>query len=222
MAILRAGAMAIAREPTGTAELDETLAGIVQRAAELAEADVVVARLADESGALVAHAVHTGSEAVRAELESSRIPPEAAPAEEQQDLELLPAQLRLAAERISAVGVLQLPVRDNGDLVGSLELLRTRSGFGERQCELARAAADEVALARRAFWSGEARRTAPDALELVGDALAAAADETQAAEQVASLAAEATGAAACLLWRYEAEGAVLDAAAGIDADEPPT
>jgi hypothetical protein len=40
-----------AREPTGVTDLDGALAAIVERAAELAGADIVVARLVDETGA---------------------------------------------------------------------------------------------------------------------------------------------------------------------------
>src|SRR5439155_19516267 len=142
--------VATTREPTGVAGLDEALAAIVERAAELAEADIVVARLADDSGTLTAHAVHAPSESIRAELEGSRIDAGSIPLEEHSDPELLDRALRLAAERISAVGVLHLPVRDGGDLVGALELLRSKNAFDNRQRTLARAAADNVALARRA------------------------------------------------------------------------
>ena len=47
-----------------------------------------------------------------------------------------------------------------------------------------------------------------------GDALAAGSDETRAADQVATLAAEATGARACVVWRYEEQGPVLAALSG--------
>ena len=121
--------------------------------------------------------------------------------------------------------MLQLPVLDGGTLVGSLELLRRRSEFGERERRLAAAAAENVALARRAFGHGGPAVTATDLLGLAGDALAAGSDETRAADQVATLAAEATGARACLVWRYEPQGPVLSAlsgsalqtAAGLDA-----
>ena len=178
----------MATQPTGVAGLDEALTAIVERAAELTEADVVVARLADESGSLTAHAVHAPSESIRAELEGSRIDPDAAPVEEHSNVELLPRALRLVVERVSAVGILQLPVREEGALVGSLELLRSRRSFDERQLRLARAAADDVALAKRAFADSGAARTAPDPIELAGDALAAGSDETRAADHVAALA----------------------------------
>jgi serine phosphatase RsbU (regulator of sigma subunit) len=211
--------MTAAREATGIATLDEALASIAARAAELTEADVVVVRLADEGGGLVAHAVHARSESLRAELEGSRI--ESAPAEEQLDLEGLPRSLQLAAERLSASGVIQLPVRAATGVVGSLELLRSRDPFDERELRLARAAADEVELARRAFARATSPGRRPDPLELAGDGLAAASDETRAADQVAALAAEATGAEACLLWRYGEGEPVLAALAGPKATATP-
>ncbi|MGB2875156.1 MAG: SpoIIE family protein phosphatase [Gaiellaceae bacterium] len=215
--------MAFAREPSGIAHLDEALEAIVARTAELAEADIVVAWLADESGGLIAHAVHASSESVRAELEGSRIEAEAVPLNEQSDLDCLPRPLKVAAERLSAVGVLRLPVRDNGAVVGSVELMRSRTEFDERQRALARAAAADVALARRAFPETDAKRTAPDPLELAGDALAAGSDEARAADQVAALAAEATGAQVCLVWRYDEDGTpVLAALAGPAAAAPPS
>src|SRR5919206_4930690 len=99
MAILTTGAIVLAaREPTGVSDLDATLTAIVERAARLAEADLVIARIADESGGLVAHAVHARSESVRAELEGSRLDAAAAPQGEQAGIDELPRGLRDAAE----------------------------------------------------------------------------------------------------------------------------
>jgi serine phosphatase RsbU (regulator of sigma subunit) len=207
--------MAVTREQTGLAGLDEALAAIAARAAEVARADVVVARLADESGGVTARAVHAESAALRAELEGSRLGPGAVPAEERDELPQLPPPLRRLAERLGAAGVLQLPVRDGPAVVGSLELLRRRGTFDDRERRLARAAADEIALARRAFGDGIASAVAaPDLLGLAGDALAAASDETRAADQLAALAAAVTAARACLIWRYEPQGPVLAALSG--------
>ena len=212
--------MVAAREPTGVNSLDATLTAIVERAARLAEADVVIARIADESGGLVAHAVHARSESVRAELEGSRIDAATAPVAEQAGLEELPQSLQVAAERLAVVDGLRLPVRDNGSLIGSVELLRTRTQFDELALALARAAADEVALAWRAY--GEPGRATRDVLELAGDALAAGSAETHAADQVAHLSAEATDANACLVWRYEeGDKPVLAALAGPDSAAAP-
>jgi serine phosphatase RsbU (regulator of sigma subunit) len=214
--------MAVTREPAGVASLDEALTAIVARAAEVARADVVVARLADDSGGVTARAVHAASAALRAELEGSRLGPGAVPADERYELLQLPRPLRHLAERLGAAGVLQLPVRDGPAVVGSLELLRRGGEFDERERRLAAATADEIALARRAFRDGDASAVAaPDLLGLAGDALAAGSDETRAADQVATLAAEATGAKACLIWRYEAQGPVLAALSGASLPTAP-
>jgi serine phosphatase RsbU (regulator of sigma subunit) len=207
--------MAVAREQTGVGGLDSALSAIVERTAGVAGADVVVARLLDDSGGLTARAVHAASAALRAELEGSRLGPGTIPAEERAELLQLTTPLRRVAERLGARGVLQLPVLDAGAVVGSLELLRRRGDFDERGRRLAAAAADEVALARRAFGDGDRSAVAaPDLLGLAGDALAAGSDETRAADQVATLAAEATRARACLVWRYEPQGPLLAALAG--------
>jgi len=205
--------MAVTRGPAGVVGLDEALAAIVKRAAEVARADVVVARLADDSGGVTARAVHAASAALRAELEGSRLGPGAVPAEERGEAAQLSGPLRRLAEQYG--GVLQLPVRHGPSVVGSLELLRRRGEFDERERRLARAAADEITLALRAFGDGDRSSVAaPDLLALAGDALAAGSDESRAADQVATLAAEATGARACLIWRYEPQGPVLAALSG--------
>jgi serine phosphatase RsbU (regulator of sigma subunit) len=206
--------MAVARDTTGVGALDTALASIVRRVAENAGADVVVARLRDDSGGLTARAVHAASAALRAELEGARLGPGAVPLEPRDELLQLPPPLRRVAEQLGATAVLQLPVLDGDGVVGSLELLRQRGDFDDRERRLATAAAEEVALARRALGDGDGSTVAPDLLGLAGDALAAGSDESRAAEQVATLAAEATGARACLVWRYEPRGAVLAALSG--------
>jgi serine phosphatase RsbU (regulator of sigma subunit) len=213
--------MAVTRASAGIAGLDEALAAIVTRAADVTRADVVVARLADDSGGVTTRAVHASSAALQAELEGSRLEPGAVPAEERDELSQLSRPLQRLAERLGADGVLQLPVRDGPAVVGSLELLRRRGRFDERERRLARATADEIALSWRALGDGDASAVAaPDLLGLAGDALAAASDEARAADQVAALAAEATGARACLIWRYEQQGPVLAALAGTASTAP--
>ncbi|MDQ2909564.1 MAG: GAF domain-containing protein, partial [Actinomycetota bacterium] len=136
--------MAVARDTSGAAGLDQALAEIVERAAELAEADVVVARLGDDAGGLIARAVHASSAALQAELEGSRISAGSMPAEERDELLQLPRPLWRVAEQLGATAVLQLPVRAGGAVIGSLELMRRRGAFDERGRALARAAADQV------------------------------------------------------------------------------
>jgi serine phosphatase RsbU (regulator of sigma subunit) len=190
------------------------LEAVVARTAEVTGADVVVARLVDESGCATARAVHAESPALRAELEGSRVAAPKIAAEEHDDPDSLPPPLRRVTEQLAAQGILQLPVRDGHAVVGSLELVRRRHVFDDRERRLALAAADEIALARRAFGDGAAVAAAPDLLALAGDALAAGSDDARAADQVATLAAEATGARACVVWRYEPQGPVLAALSG--------
>jgi len=191
------------------------LEAVVARTAEVTGADVVVARLVDESGCATARAVHAESPALRAELEGSRVSAPKIPAEEHDDPDSLPPPLRRMSEQLDAQGILQLPVRDGHAVVGSLELVRRRHAFDQRERHLARAASDEIALARRAFGDGSATAAAaPDLIGLAGDALAAGSDEARAADQVATLATEATGARACVVWRYEVQGPVLAALSG--------
>ena len=193
--------------------LDAALDAIAARTADVVGANVVVVRLVDESGSAVARAVHAESAALRAELEGSRLSAPLVPAEPLDSRDDLPAPLRRVAEQLGAVGVLRLPVREGGAVVGSLELFRRHDGFDERERTLGLAAADEIALARRAFGDGDAA-AGPDLLGLAGDALAAGSDEARAADQVATLAAEATGAKACVVWRYEQQGPVVAAISG--------
>jgi serine phosphatase RsbU (regulator of sigma subunit) len=206
--------MSITGETRDLVGLDAALAAIAGRTADVIGANVVVARLVDESGCAVARAVHADSAALRAELEGSRLSPPLVPAEPLEGRDDLPAPLRRVAEQLGAVGVLRLPVREGNAVVGSLELFRRRDEFDERERTLGLAAADEIALARRAFGDGDAAVAGPDLLGLAGDALAAGSDEARAADQVATLAAEATGAKACIVWRYEQQGPVVAAISG--------
>jgi serine phosphatase RsbU (regulator of sigma subunit) len=213
----------VVRDTSGAAGLDRALAEIVGSAAEVTEADVVVARLGDDAGGLTARAVYAFSAALQAELEGSRIGAGSVPAEERNELLQLPQPLQRVAEQLGAVAVLQLPVRAGGTVVGSLELMRRSEPFDERERVFARATADQVALACLAFGDGNGVHPgAPDLLELAGDALAAGSDEARAADQVAALAAEATGAKTCLVWRYEADGPVLAALSGPAGTAAPT
>jgi serine phosphatase RsbU (regulator of sigma subunit) len=202
--------MAVVRDTSEATGLDQALAEIVEHAAGLTEADVVVARLGDNGGGLIARAVHASSASLQAELEGSRISAGSVPSDENDEVLQLPRPLRRVADQLGATAVLQLPVLSGGSVVGSLELMRRRGEFDERARSLARTAAGQVALARRAFGEGDgSERSSHDLLGLAGDALAAGSDEFRAADQVAALAGEATGARGCLLWRYETEGPVL-------------
>jgi serine phosphatase RsbU (regulator of sigma subunit) len=209
---------------------EQPLTELVQAVARAAGADVVIARLA-EDGQLVARAVHTESAALAAELEGSRIPAEAIGSQEVEYASApgdptAPAAVRRIAARAHTPVVRLVPVVVDGETVASLDLLKGGTPFGFRERILARVAAAHLAAAAR-LQSAETEHVASKAdvqlssLELVGDALAAGADEAETAEHVARLAAEAAGAVGATVWRLEPDvpPAYL-AAYGLDLEPP--
>ena len=199
--------------------------GIVAAAAgRAADASVVVARVVDEAGrSLNACAVATDSAAVAAELEGSRLRLGDVPEHEESELELLPQPVSRAVERVQASAVLLIPVRVEGRIEGSLELMRHGADFDEGERRLARLAAGQAALVIRAFRNGvESGRVDPETvLTLAGEALAAGADDSRTADQVVRFAADATSALACFLWsRTSGESLQLVASVGLIGDGP--
>jgi serine phosphatase RsbU (regulator of sigma subunit) len=187
----------------------KALAELAEAAAAAVGADLAVVRTASSSrDGLVARAVHAASSAVAAELEGTRLSYAAVP-DEEGDLALdgLPEALRKAAELIHAVVVRVYPVFLSGKPVATLELYRTGGGFSPREQLLGRLAAAHLGLAVRVEEDRQVNGHpgSSPALELYGEALAAGADETETAEQVVRLAAEATGASGAALWRIEAD-----------------
>jgi len=194
---------------------DRGLRPLVRAVALGTGAELVVARLA-EDGQLVARAVYAESPALTAELEGTRLPvAEAGEAE----IELadapgdpsVPAAVRRTAARAGAQVVRIVPVSLDGEVVADLELYRSSFGFGPEEEALARAAAAHVALAvrlhRLSGADGNGRAELTDAqLELLGEALAAGADETDTAEQIVRVASAAAEAAGAALWRLDQDG----------------
>jgi len=202
--------------------LTEALQGIADAVRRAAGADAVVARAADESGrALNAFGVATRSPALSAELEGSRLPLADVPEAEESHRDRLPEAVQRAAERIRADHVVLFPVRVDGSLRGTLELLRTGPPFSELELRLARIGAAQAGLAIRAFSRNGAAAHAlqPRAvLNVAGEALAAGADDSRTAGQLTRLAAEATAARAALLWK-SAPGRPLELIASTGLDE---
>lgn len=189
--------------------LVEAMQIVADAAARATGAEVVVARVADAARrSLNACAVATGSAAVGAELEGSRLPLEDVPAHEVGRLEQLPESVRQAAERVRASSVLLIPVHVNGRVEGSLELMRRGDVFDASERRLARLAAGQAVLAIRAFAdrASDGEVDAEATLGVAGEALAAGADELRMAEEITRFATEATSALAGLLWRRSEEG----------------
>jgi serine phosphatase RsbU (regulator of sigma subunit) len=186
------------------ANLAEALQIVARAASRAARADVVVARVADDSrDRLTAVAVAAESPALEAELAGSRIPLDAVAEHEESDLLRMPEGVRRVAERAGASAVVLLPVHLDGRVSGALELMRA-APFDDGELRHGRLAAGLASLAIRAFGAAAAPDAEPDreaVLRLAGDALVAGADESRTAIEVARFAVEATGAAAALLWR---------------------
>jgi serine phosphatase RsbU (regulator of sigma subunit)/putative methionine-R-sulfoxide reductase with GAF domain len=206
------------------ANLNEAVGTIATAALRAVDASAVVIRVLDETkGVLRTGAVATRSAAAAAELEGSRLSIEEVPGHEESDPERLPPPVRRAAERVDAAAVVLIPVRVEGRVRGTVELMRADLDFSEDERLLARLVAGQAALAIRAFAKAEenGRMDARMALTLAGEALAAGADEARTADQIVRLAADATGALACLLWRRVAEERLeLEASVGAVSDGP--
>jgi serine phosphatase RsbU (regulator of sigma subunit) len=204
---LAAGSRALAEEPT----LPAALRAVVQAAARAVGATVAVARVLDPEGdALHARAVVSDSPALAAVIEGSSIRAGEVVAEAD-ERSMLPPAVRAAAVQAGAEAVLLLPVIAAGRLVGSLELLRPRRPFGAEERLVARVAADHVAAAVRSFGAvhdDDAVGAAERVLEFAGEALAAGADETATATEVARVAVRATAGIAALVWARGADGAL--------------
>src|SRR6266566_2898482 len=186
-----------------------------QRGAELAEGGLdalaeagLALGLAGSLSEAMQIVAEAAGRAVGAELEGTRVPLEEVPEYEVGDLKRLPESVQRAAERVGASSVLLVPVRVDGRLEGSVELMRRGDAFDDAERRLARLAVGQAALAIRAFAGraegGESGSEA--ALTLTGEALAAGADELRTAEEITRFATEASGALAGLLWRRGAEG----------------
>jgi serine phosphatase RsbU (regulator of sigma subunit) len=173
--------------------------------------DLVVVRAGNGGGDLVALAVSDRSDVVSSELEGSRAPLVGADRERVFELEAegVPPAVSRTASRVGAGHAAVVPSQMGGDPV-VVELYRRDVPYGHRDLALARLSAAHVGLAlafdrtRERAGAGEAR--ARLSVELAATALAAGSDELEAAEQIAKLACEASGARAAILWRVEAEG----------------
>jgi serine phosphatase RsbU (regulator of sigma subunit) len=204
LAALAASARALAEGTT----LAETLQAIVGAAADAVGASVAVARVLDQDLCLRARAVVADSTSQAAELAATALPVDEV-TQETDEQGALPDAVRAAAERAGAEAVLLLPVTASGQLLGSLELLRPRDAFRGRERVFARTAADLIAAAIRRFDTTPADGGASvveSALELAGEALVAGGGETATETEVARVAFQASGAAACLVWRRDNGG----------------
>ncbi|MGZ8783446.1 MAG: hypothetical protein ACXWZB_08115, partial [Gaiellaceae bacterium] len=181
------------------APLEETLAELVGAAALGSSAELAVLWLPESDGTVAARSVWSVSAGLAAEIEGQRA-------------KTLGAAADLVRRRLdeSAVG-LTIPCEAGGG-GGALELVRRGAPFEQEQEQLATLAAELAGLAAGLEGGLDSRQAASGALDIAGDALAAAAADDGAPARVARLAAIAAGAEAALVWRVrdavlEVEGA---------------
>jgi serine phosphatase RsbU (regulator of sigma subunit)/putative methionine-R-sulfoxide reductase with GAF domain len=197
------------------ADAADALQAVAETARAAAAAELAVVRLVDR-GELVARAV-AGNAALVAEIEGSRVL-DAAPDQEVDEVEQLSPGLRRIAERAGARATLVVPIRIEGQVAALLELHRGGGPFSPTEREAAQVAAGQAGLVLRAYSEGTATGLSSSALMLTAEALAAGGDELHGAERIARLAADATGASGCVIWRSGVDGLLVLARSGV-ADE---
>jgi serine phosphatase RsbU (regulator of sigma subunit) len=217
-AALDALAEAASRLAAG-ADADAALALIAEAAASATGSRLVAVHAPDARGRLVTRAAVAASSALAAELEGLTLSAEELPTKQTENLDEAPPALARLAQRAGAAVVLQTPVHVGSRVVASLALMRS-APFEPAERSLARLAAGQVGVTLQVGAAGEGPDRPAVGLELAGHALAAGADEERAPEHVARLAAEATGAVCCLIWRsVNGHAPVLAASVGAPVGE---
>jgi serine phosphatase RsbU (regulator of sigma subunit) len=213
-ALVRALASAAVRP-----RLPDALADLAEAARVMTGADVVVVRTPAGDGRLDAIAVASPA-ALAAELEGTSLPLEDLPQRPIADVAEAPAALRRTAARAGARSMLALPVAIE-DGSASFELYRAGPAFAPEEELAAELAAGHLALLLRAFGNRDERGVEPldrPALELAGEALAAALGDTPAAAEVVRVAATVVGAPIGLLWEQVDGSLELVGSHGLDAE----
>jgi serine phosphatase RsbU (regulator of sigma subunit) len=222
---LRGGAVSVeglaalalaAHEAAGRATVAAALADVAEAARVAAGADLALARVA--LGDVLETVAVAGPAALAAELEGTQVARRELPDVVVAELDEAPAAVRRVAGRASAAAVLVVPVGGEPP-TASLELYRAAARFAPEERLAAELAAGEAALVLRAFAgdaAGAAELLARPSLELAGEALAAALEDGDAADDVVRVAATVVGAPVALLWEQSDDGLRLAGAHGIE------
>src|SRR5579864_7985695 len=190
LAALARAVVAAAARPS----LVPALQDLAEGARLAAGADVALVRVAE--GDRLETAAVAGSAALAAELEGDRTPAADLPDRRIDLLAEAPAAVRRVAERTGRASILLEPI----GATAVLELYRA-SPFSPSEELGVQLAAGQVALALRAFAVRPVSDSGRHALDLAGEALAAALHETEPAAEVVRLTAGVVGAPVALLWQ---------------------
>ena len=200
----------------GSAGAPDGLRTLAEAAQAVAGADIAIIRALDDSDERLETVAVAAPRARAAELYGTVLRAAELPLATVDELAQAPAAVRRIAERSGATRLLLVPGHADGYAV-SVELYRAGEPFGAEQRLAAELCAAQAALLLRAFGAGgDASALAHPALELAGEALAAAMQEEDAAAGVVRLAAGVAGATAAVLWESRDDGFVPAASWGID------
>jgi serine phosphatase RsbU (regulator of sigma subunit) len=202
--------------------LGAALEALVDAARLVSRADVAVVRVRAAGTDRFEAVAVAGPATIVAELEGTFVPAGEMPTVTVDSLDAAPGTVRRAAARARARSVLLVPVEADGT-AAILELYRAGGAFTPSEQVGADLAAASAALTLRAFVAagrqGAAEALARPSLELAGEALAVAFDESQTAVELVRVAATIVGAAVGLLWELDEDGTLQPAASyGLDAD----
>jgi serine phosphatase RsbU (regulator of sigma subunit) len=200
----------------GSTSSGEALRALAEAAQAVSGAEIALVRALDESTERLEAVAVAAPPALAAELYGTVLPAAELPAATVDELAQAPATVRRIAERTGATQLLLVPTRVDG-YSGSVELFRSGEPFGREQRLAAELCAAQAALVLRAFAAGgDGSSLAHPALELAGEALTAALEEGDAANEVVRLAAGVAGASAAILWQSRLEGIVPAASWSVD------
>jgi serine phosphatase RsbU (regulator of sigma subunit) len=212
-ALARALASAAARP-----ELAGALDDLAEAARLVAGAEVGLIRVRTAGDRLEAVAV-AGPRALAAELEGMQLAAAELPSEALRDLGEAPEAVRRTADRAGARSLLLVPVETDG-VQATVELYRGGGGFSNAEALAVELAASHAALILRVFGvpaGSPVDLAARPALELAGEALAAALDEANSAAEIVRFAATVVGAQVGVLWeRADVGGLELAASHGLE------
>ncbi|MGH3008767.1 MAG: SpoIIE family protein phosphatase [Gaiellaceae bacterium] len=201
----------------GAASAADALRELAEAARVVTGADVALVRIPDESGEWLEAVAVAASESLAAVLDGTGLAVADFPAAPVDDLALAPAAVRRAAERSGATNFFLAPAAAE-DCGVSLELLRTGEPFGPEERFAAELCAAHALLVLRGFRAGGSPVDvlARPALDLAGEALAAALNEGDGPGEVVRLSAAAAGATAGILWEQREDGLAVAASCGLD------
>ncbi|MGZ8716734.1 MAG: GAF domain-containing protein, partial [Gaiellaceae bacterium] len=219
---------ALARAVAGAAQ-ETSLAGALEELVDatrlVSGAEVAVVRVRAFGTERFEAVAVSGPAGLAAELEGTFVPADEAPTATLESLDGAPAAVRRAALLAGARSVLLVPVEADGT-AATLELYRAGGAFTPSERLGVDLAVSCAALTLRAFAGGArgvAEALVRPALELVGEALAAALDESHTAVELVRVAATIVGAPVGLLWERDEDGelqltASYGLAAGVGVD----